>query len=391
MPLDSIRYLQALLGNKDKEFEILMTFSTLLKINRIKPEDWLLPVIEHQHEMACYMLLAYMNETNTQKEGAIINGLKMAIEINDKNITNIICWFIIRKYFKSVSFQIDGLLDIWPAMVCKNINCHEFFQCSKDVVVVVETVKSAENLPKQFWNIPIEYLSQTNVIKMGKKSTEHLCKNTNTGVSIQDCFPEKFEIDGNLASNLFEKHSKLTFICKSIYTLKDGVKVYHPCVQLFCRRKGLIPIKENHFPKFINNVKTNILEGEPVLASRIRAGEQINSQYYTGTLGGFVKIMGDITFITCAHVVVNKEVISGRKLSIPNNESTHIDCVQISQNSIDTFRCGKLRYIEFKTDIPGETSIDAALIAVTEGIGIDNDDFIANRRSNKHSLKLLGM
>lgn len=388
MPLDSSNYLQALLGNTDKEFEILMTLSTLLKINRIKPEDWLVPVIKHQHQMACYMLLAYMNEPNTNKEDAITNALKMAIEKNDKNITNTLCWFIIREYFKCVSFQIDGLLDVWPAMVCKKLNCHEFDQCSKDVVVVVEMVKSAKYLPKQFWNIPIEYLSQNDVIQI---ETKHSSKNTNVDVSIHDCFPEKFEIDGNLASNLFEKHSKLTFICKSIYTSKDCVKVYHPCVQLFCRRKGLIPIKENHFPKFINNVKTNILEGEPVFASRIRAGEQIKSTYYTGTLGGFVKIMGDITFITCAHVVVNKDVISGRKLSIPNNESTHIECVQLSPNSIDTFRCGKLRYIEFKTDRPGETSIDAALIALSEGIGIDNDDFIANRRSNKLSLKLLGM
>ncbi|CAC5422287.1 unnamed protein product [Mytilus coruscus] len=388
---DLSRYLHSIIPNKDKEFEILLTFSTLLKLSLIKPEDWLLVVIEHQHEMACYMLLAYMAGHDTKKEDAINLALKMATGKGDKHITNMICWFVIREFVRYLAFKIDNILDIWPAVVCKNMNCHESILCSKEVVIVVETMQSSKNFPLKFWNIQIEYLSQASVNEIEKKSTEQACKNKHFRVSADDCFPEKFEIDGNLASELFEKHSKLTLICKSMYTLKDRAKVNRPCLQLFCRRKGFIPIKENHFPKFICSVRTDILEGEPVLGGILRTGEQIKSRYYAGTLGGFVKVLGDITFLTCAHVVVHEDILIANKLKIPDNEAIYIDCVPSPSNSNNQFPCGKVRYIEFKTDRGGETSIDASLIALTEGTTIDNDDFIANIRSNKHSFNLLGM
>ncbi|VDI38366.1 Hypothetical predicted protein, partial [Mytilus galloprovincialis] len=387
------RYMNSLLALKEKEFEILLMFSTLFKKNLIGPEDWLLPAVQHQHNMACYMILAYLTGTEKEKKNVILPALKMAIGKGDKYITKIISWFIIKELLKSFSFDINSLLDIWPAVVCKNMNCKDFNFCSQDLVILIETEQTSQVFPIQFWNIEIKYLSQASGIEMKKEVKDHAYRNTNfTGsASVEVCFPENFNIDGKCASKLFKDHSNLTLICKSVYTLKDGIKNYRPCVQLFCRGKGLIPVEENHFPKFINNVKTDVLEGESLLAGRLRVGEQINSRHFSGTLGGFVKVLGKNTFLTCAHVVVNKDNLSGPYLTIPSNEAIYIDYKQTLPNSHNsqTKCCGEVRYIEFKTDSPGETSIDAALIKLRMGIEIDEDDFIANKINNKHNLQCL--
>lgn len=133
------------------------------------------------------------------------------------------------------------------------------------------------------------------------------------------------------------------------------------------------------------------MEGASVLSAKLRVGDQINSKHSIGTLGGFVKILDEITFLTCAHVVLHKDDLSRIKLRIPNNEAIYIECEQTSAVSHESFLCGKLRHIDFKPDSPGETSIDAALIKIKKGIIVDNDDFLANKRANKHSMNLLGM
>lgn len=273
----------------------------------------------------------------------------------------------------------------------KKNKCEESAFCSNELVIIVETTEDIAGLPRKFWNIEIKYISNVNGITMENKVKEQVCNKTKLSPSPQDCFPENFKIDGNLASKLFKMHKKSTFICKSLYKLTDGATVYRPCVQLFCRVKGFIPVKENHFPKHINNVETDILEGESVLAGQLRVGEQIQSSHYSGTLGGFVKILGEITFLTCAHVVLHKDNLCGIKLSIPDDQPIYMDCVQDSSNGQNIFRCGKLRHIEFRTDRPGETSIDAALFKLSKGIYIDKDDFLANGEGNKHSVSSLGM
>ncbi|CAG2222873.1 unnamed protein product [Mytilus edulis] len=62
------RYMNSLLALQEKEFEILLMFSTLFKKNLIGPEDWLLPAVQHQHNMACYMILAYLTGTEKEKK-----------------------------------------------------------------------------------------------------------------------------------------------------------------------------------------------------------------------------------------------------------------------------------------------------------------------------------
>lgn len=393
-------HLYSILGNKEKEYEILLVFSTLLKVKNIKPDDWLLKIIEYQHTLACYMLLAYLSGTETEKKDVILPALRMAITKDDPNITNIISWFIIKEYLRSVSFKNDCLLDIWPAVVCNQSNCYTSAFCSKELVIVVDTTQLVENLPITFWDLEVKYLSHTSGKKIRKQENYGSCNKENLIASAECSFPEKFEINGNLASELFKKHRKLTLICKSMYKTKDGVKIEKPCIQLFCRGKGLIPVKENHFPKFIKNVETDILEGEPVFSRNIRVGDQINSEKYIGTLGGFVKVLGDVTVLTCAHVVLPNDCLDGIHLTMQSNEAIHIDCVQTSPTQANSptstnlqtkFRCGKLRYIQFKADKPGETSIDAALIELQHGIYIDNDDFIANIKNNKHHFQFLGM
>lgn len=399
LTLEISEYLRSLICQKEKEFEILLIFSTLLRVKRVRPEDWIRRVVLNRQAMACYMLLAYYTGSETNKENIIIPALRTAIAKGDKNIANIIHWFIIREYFRSCSFEIDYLLDIWPAVVCKRSNCYYPAFCSKDLVIMVQTTQSMENMPVKFWNIEIQYMRQAYEIDIEEKEKKLGYTNNDLSPSIENSFPEKVELDGVLASDLFKKHSKLTLICKSVYKLKDGVKIERPCIQLFCRGKGYIPVKENHFPKHIKNVETDILEGGPVFARRVRVGDKINSRQHIGTLGGFVQILGDITLLTCAHVVLPEDNLNGINLTIPSNKAIYIDCEQTSaSNNIPTsptihtkFRCGKLRYIEFRTDRPEETSIDAALINLQDDVKMDENDYIANRIDNKHHFRFLGM
>lgn len=147
------------------------TFFTLLKARVIKPIDWMMSVIENQHSMVCYMLLAYMNEG--RKEDFILPDWAKAIEkaANNVHIIKTISWYITRKLWNSSLFDIDSLLDIWPAIVCKNKNCSEVTFCSTDCVIMVETKQSTEDLPITFWNIEIKYLSKKIEFKM-KKTNE---------------------------------------------------------------------------------------------------------------------------------------------------------------------------------------------------------------------------
>ncbi|VDI63782.1 Hypothetical predicted protein [Mytilus galloprovincialis] len=157
------RYLHSLLCQKEKKFEVLLIFSTLLKARIIKPEDWMLTVIEHRHRMACYMLLAYMTVTESRKEVVILSALKMAIKKGANNIAKSISWYIIRDLLRSSKFNIDLILDIWPAVVCKNTNCSNVTFCSTDLVIMVETKQSTEDLPMIFWNKEINiFLKQVN-------------------------------------------------------------------------------------------------------------------------------------------------------------------------------------------------------------------------------------
>ncbi|CAG2234883.1 unnamed protein product [Mytilus edulis] len=370
-------YLGSLICQKEKEFEILLIFSTLLRVKRVRPEDWISRVVFNRQAMACYMLLAYYTGTETNKESIIKPALRTAIAKGYKNIANIIHWFIIREYFRSCSFEIDYLIDIWPAVVCKRSNCYYHAFCSKDLVIMVQTTQSMENMPVKFWNIEIQYMRQAYGIDIEEKEKKLGYTNNDLSPSIENSFPE---LDGVLASDLFKKHSKLTLICKSVYKLKDGVKIEQPCIQLFCRGK-------------------DILEGGPVLARQVRVGEKINSRHHIGTLGGFVQILGDITLLTCAHVVLPEDNLNGINLTIPSNKAIYIDCEQTSaSNNVPTsptihtkFRCGKLRYIEFRTDRPEETSIDAALINLQDDVKMDENDYIANRKDNRHHFSCLGM
>lgn len=333
-----------------------------------------------------------MTETEKKKEDIILPALKMAIEKGANNIAKSISWYIIRYLLRSSKFDIDSILDIWPAVVCKNTNCSKVTLCSTDLVIMVETKQSTKDLPITFWNIEIKYLSQTSGFQTKKQTKEQMCTNAHLNDPKGKSVLEKFEIDGHLASKLFKMHSKLTCICKSVYKSKDCKKYQRACVQLFCRGKGFIPVNENHFPKFINNVETDVMEGKPVLAARLRVGEKVNSKYLSGTLGGFVKVFGDITFLTCAHVIIHEDNLRGTRLTFPRNEPVYMDCVRPSptstdaQNSEISLCCGKLRYIEFKTDRPSETSIDAALIELQTGIEIDMEHFIANIGNEQHGM-----
>lgn len=184
----------------------------------------------------------------------------------------------------------------------------------------------------------------------------------------------------SVAKRLFKNHSNLTMVCPSAYKSKGfGTDKFVidkiDCINLFCRRKGIVPIGEQHFPLKINDMQTNVLEGTSYLTSAVHIGDKIyNSNEEIGTLGGFVKYYGIDTFLTCAHVIFGKSNISNLQ-----TKDIHFNCHTIrNDNKKEPVKCTLIRHIlKYDTeesdmeedDIEAkesneETSIDAALVFI---------------------------
>lgn len=167
--VDKSRHLHSLFNHQDKDFEILLNLSILLTNRFIEPEDWILSVIEKKNMMACYMLLSCMAGNDARTKYVIIQALERSFDTKDENILNIISCFITREFVRSGQCDINSILDIWPAIVCYNKECDKSVFCSKELVIVVETVQTFESLPLKFWNIRIKYLPEMDLVPNEEK------------------------------------------------------------------------------------------------------------------------------------------------------------------------------------------------------------------------------
>ena len=124
------------------------------------------------------------------------------------------------------------------------------------------------------------------------------------------------QISGYDADRLFRQHSNLNMVSscpiKSVNFGRDDTHrmTKDPCVVLYCRSKGEIPLSENGFPKEIAGFKTDVREGYCTYGvGDLQTGQKILPQKCLevpgtwGTLGGFVKRSdGKISILTCAHL-----------------------------------------------------------------------------------------
>ncbi|VDI74967.1 Hypothetical predicted protein [Mytilus galloprovincialis] len=318
-----------------------------------------------------------------------------AIKSKNINCAKAIAWEITRRFSSTV--LITQYHDIWPAFqcVCKTKNNLEDVSCSanmSNIVIVAEVQKGKTVLFRidSFHGIQIIYK------EFNGQSKEAMCivkqvdglKGANThlttikGVSSED------------AKGYFANHSKLSMFSKSHlkskgFGHKNQIFECVPCIQLFCRAKGLLPIGESHFPVQINSIQTDILEGYPKLNVRsdIRIGAQIlvpkgqvnkqagiNTEEIippvtgTGTVGGFLRYLGEDAFLTCAHVICDWESLIRDKSGIDIHDNpVNIFCPCV--NSLGKmFPCGKLAGLAFPPDQGMGSSVDAAIVKIDQAL-----------------------
>ncbi|VDI58483.1 Hypothetical predicted protein [Mytilus galloprovincialis] len=261
--------------------------------------------------------------------------------------------------------------------------------CSSKVVIVVELNCKIIKLPTEYFSVEIVYLFNDDISE----------ENTNTGQleksTTEVVLADIKKVTGLSARNLFEKHSKLTLICKSSFQ-QHGIE--KQCVHLFCRVKSLLPVGENHFPKLFCGLPTKVLQGNPELMTNLRVGDRIGGPIKSknGTLGGFVRVRGDTAFLTCLHVILGAEELAADNISLPDDKYFDVNCYPAGERSTasgtQSFVCGKIRDIAYKTDNPESTSIDAALIRVTEETTISEKDYVVvGKNQNTLSFDQIGL
>ncbi|XP_063404441.1 uncharacterized protein LOC134687914 [Mytilus trossulus] len=327
---------------------------------------------------------------------------------------------VIKKFRKS-SNNIPKNAIIWMGTEC---NCDKTIsQRYKDLpcfntlpVIVVETNESKSKFDKfeEFYGFPIRVIHQTTDKTEDNEAKTVLHKAV---VKSNGCIVNH-EIHASIGKYLFQRHCNLTMICPSKWKSTGfNQKMKHEveeidCVNLFCKRKGIVPIGEHHFPLKIQGFPTDVLNGSSYLSATLKVGDNMKSDTGTGTLGGFVKYYGADTFLTCAHVIFGKDNLLDlqkdnihfvcRKMT--NEGSEPVECTLIRHAlNYDTVTATDIAEIEVEepiesqsTNVP-ETSVDAAMLLIQTASDISNTMVNLklvlkdNVSSTKRNLKSMGI
>ncbi|VDI04047.1 Hypothetical predicted protein [Mytilus galloprovincialis] len=337
-----------------------------------------LPVIEKKDSNVCLFLLTIVNGMTTDQwekcRQYVLDGLSRSMINQDKDTSKVIAWFVTKKCFQSLDKSIrENITDIWPAFIC---NCHTKQQviCSDKIEINIEINAYRPDLPDSFSKIDIHYIIDDRAqIKEGFQIHQHLQSSSGNIHSSNEATLSSID-----ARHLFIEHSNLSLVCKSPFKSNGFRKneqkvIIQSCYQLYCKRKGFIPIGENHFPETLYGLKTDVLEGSPHYRSSLKVGNKIGTdEYKTGTLGGFVQVRGDIAFLTCLHVFLNAAELASDNLSLDDENKVP---VKLYMDNDYTHICGKIREIAFAVDNEKETSIDAALVEIPAD-SIINSDYV---------------
>ncbi|CAC5406234.1 unnamed protein product [Mytilus coruscus] len=290
----------------------------------------------------CRYLLSHIDQHNDDFIDVLHLILKSAIAAQSYNCAKALAWKLTRLFVKS--FKKKQFHDVWPGFICV---CKDKFEpledyeiCSSDIVIVVE-VYSVEDVfprPSAFHNIPITY----KVVNGYSLEANLIPKEIDQYQNVEDnsCAAN---VSNEQAQQLFSAHSK---ICLKIQGFK-----------------GIIPVGEAHFPTNINSVATDVLEGYPqLLVKDVKIGSEVGSscRAETGTLGGFVKFHGEDALLTCAHVVLERDLLGPNAKRSEMHENPIV--VYCKNPDEVEFKCGKLVSYVFPPELSEGTSVDAAII-----------------------------
>lgn len=341
------------------------------QFNKITEE--LKDAILHKDLLLFRHILAYWNVVNNDDMQFLKKILKISIKNQCTSCASAIAWKITRLFLKEMSLTVCN--DIWPGFRCncENNDVQQWIDpvifCSSDVVIIVEINDIETNWMQanSFHGIPVKYEKQIGQSQEGKLITEEI---TRLQSEDPDFVSRGKGIEGSVAKGYFAQHRKLSVISPSPikskgYPLKQEFDKA-PCIQLYCRLKGYIPVGEAHLPSEIDGIQTDVLQGyAELLAEEIRIGSEVGFVCErSGTLGGFVRYFGEDAFLTCAHVIVDKKFLV-TKTNRPNIHKVPITVHYVNQGSpcgTTDDPCGVLKYIAFPPDASESISVDAAII-----------------------------
>lgn len=304
----------------------------------------------------------------------VLNLLKKAMENQLHKLSKAFGWYVLRRIIKqtNISRFFGRVKDIWPGFFCRCNKKDSTAICSTELVIVVDADEYLEDLPEEYFGIPVKQ-------SVFYPTTEKTSKNSDSLTEIN--FETMPTISGEKAQELFLKHTKLTLV----YISFD-----QPCcVQLCCQAKGIIPIGEEHFPIDVCSNKTTVKQGNVTFLHKMYVGCPVGPRNKTswGTLGGFVQHRGQDTFITCSHVVYDRQVLLSGSKRNKHKEEINVNCYL--NGMTDHFVCGHVVDDLFEYDEKDKTSIDAALVVLNRSTSSVNQKEIVqiNEKDENQSRK----
>ncbi|XP_063398430.1 uncharacterized protein LOC134683205 isoform X2 [Mytilus trossulus] len=301
-------------------------------------------------------------------------------------ISKAIGWTITKQFCKDTlpTKVINSFIDIWPGYRCRcekhRAKGHSRI-CSTEPVIIVEVDKFSKAIPDAFYGIPVQQSYQ----ETKGEHTKVQCHKEKTDVSsFKDNIIQKpVTISGEIAEVLFKQHSKITMI--HVHPFR------RTSIQLWGQIKGVIPMGEKHFPKMINGLDTCIAEGHVRFMAKIKIGDTIGVPGSSGTLGGFVQMHGHNAFLTCAHVVHNKNrLIAGNKREL-HKSKTKVFCLDRC-NPNSSVESGCVFNAAFDLNNAGGTSVDAAVVILDEEkVSFDEKDILNKVSCGPVSADFIGM
>lgn len=317
--------------------------------------------------------------------------LNESMKQNRNHISKAIGWSITKQLYKVIQTKdnINRVIDVWPGYRCRcNRHCTKSHSriCSSEAVIIVEVDLFSNTIQGDYYGIPIEQSFQVvdDELTQVQYHDEMIDSFSPSYIDVQ--MPTL--IPGKIAEKCFKQHSKLTMIY--IHPLRKTI------IQLCCQKKGVIPMGEQHFPKAINGMDTHIVEGHVRFMAKIQIGDSIcqSGSHTAGTLGGFVQMRGLDAFLTCAHVVHNKEtLIAGNKRELHKSQ-TKVEFVKFACDDISSspkLYAGFVFDEAFDYDNGNETSVDAAVVLLHDDIYMDKDDILNDRSFEPKPVEFLGI
>ncbi|VDI06723.1 Hypothetical predicted protein [Mytilus galloprovincialis] len=357
--------------------------------DRLLMQNILTEASTNRYHILLRWVIAHMKE-NDMTVDDMKGTLDIAIEKNDKDIAKAIAWYITREFFVKFANQLKDATDIFPGIrcSCRGSLVLDCSFCTNERVIIILTRTAIKEKPDIYHGFTIEEVNPdlSNSVDSEAVTISNLLSSEYT-----NSYFLKVNLPQKSVENIFNRHSNVTLICSSVLMSKSFDKVHavqeRICIHLYCKKKGIIPLGEDHFPTSIHGIPTDIIEGNISFITKLRIGETIGPQTSIGTLGGFVKYMDFDCFLTCAHVMYDLQTLLSSSYDFSRLLGAKAFC-HSAQGLID---CGKVIWRTFDHDDKLKTSIDAALVMMQNNATFDQNDFILDRYGNACHFRKLGL